>query len=275
MRKGEKQTVGRKTFVYSDELNDDFARSNGKIKKKKIDAEYKYVTKNPVWKAGAFVVYRLLATPIGYLSMKFGYGLRIENRKAIKKFTDEKTGFFLYGNHTQGWGDAFSPTLACFPHKVHVVVNADAVSIPVVGSVAHMVGGMPLPSDIGGMKNFLSAMKKFTDCGNVVAIYPEAHIWPYYNGIREFSDASFAYPLKFKKPVVAFVVTYRKRKVMKSRKPYITVTLSDPFYPENYKNKTELRNAVYAFMAETVEKQKSYGYNTYIKENKVENNDSM
>ena len=179
MRKGEKQAVGRKTFVYSDELNDDFARSNGKIKKKKIDAEYKYVTKNPVWKAGAFVVYRLLATPIGYLSMKFGYGLRIENRKAIKKFTDEKTGFFLYGNHTQGWGDAFSPTLACFPHKVHVVVNADAVSIPVVGSVAHMVGGMPLPSDVGGMKNFLAAMKKFTDCGNVVAIYPEAHIWPH------------------------------------------------------------------------------------------------
>ena len=75
--------------------------------------------------------------------------------------------------------------------------------------------------------------------------------------------------------MVAFVVTYRERKVLKNQKPYITVTLSDPFYPENYKNKTELRNAVHAFMVETVEKQKSYGYNTYIKENKVENNDSM
>lgn len=268
--------MGRKTFVYSDELNDDFARSNGKIKKKKIDAEYKYVTKNPVWKAGAFVVYRLIATPVAFIMMKTLRGVKIKNRAAIKQLKRSKTGFFLYGNHTQDWGDAFAPTLACFPKKVHIVVNADAVSIPVIGHVAHMAGGMPLPSDMGGMKNFLSSIKTLSEKSDVITVYPEAHIWPFYNGIREFSDASFAYPMRLNKPVVAFTVTYRRRKVFKNAKPLATVTLSQPFYPENYKNRTELRNAVHDFMTQTVEKEGSYAYHTYVKKEKnIENNDSM
>ena len=259
----------QKSYVFSDELNDDFAASHGKIKRRKIDANYKYVHKNIIWKAFSFFVYRILATPIGYISMRFFNGLKIKNKKALKKI---KGGCFLYGNHTQGWGDAFTPTLACFPEKVHVVVNADAVSIPIVGQVARMAGGMPLPSDLGGMRNFFAAMKQFVTNGNVIAIYPEAHIWPYYNKIRPFSDASFAYPIMMKAPVVAFTVTYRRRKILKNLAPYITVTLSDPFYPQDYAGKRQLRDAVYKFMTDTVEKEKSYAYRTYIKKDEIENN---
>ena len=259
----------QKSYVFSDELNDDFAASHGKIKRRKIDANYKYVHKNIIWKAFSFFVYRILATPIGYISMRFFNGLKIKNKKALKKI---KGGCFLYGNHTQGLGDAFTPTLACFPEKVHVVVNADAVSIPVVGQVARMAGGMPLPSDLGGMRNFIAAMKHFMANGNVIAIYPEAHIWPYYNKIRPFSDASFAYPIMMKAPVVAFTVTYRRRKILKNLAPYITVTLSDPFYPQDYAGKRQLRDAVYKFMTDTVEKEKSYAYRTYIKKDEIENN---
>ena len=134
----------QKKYVYADELNDDFAASRGKIKRKKIDAGYKYIHKSAIWKTASFVIYRMIATPLGYISMRVFKGLKIKNRKALGKV---KGGFFLYGNHTQGWGDAFAPTLACFPEKVHVVVGAEAVSLPVVGHVAHMAGGLPLPSD--------------------------------------------------------------------------------------------------------------------------------
>lgn len=267
--------MGRKTFIYKDERNDDFAASNGKIKPKKITSDYKYDGANVFWRAGAFVVYRLIATPVAFLMMKLLHGTRIKNRAAIKKLRKQKTGFFLYGNHTLGYGDAFLPTLACFPCKMRVVVNAVAVSIPFVGAVAHMAGGMPLPSDVGGMKNFLSAIKKSVERGEAITVYPEAHIWPYYNGIRDFSDASFAYPVLTDKPVVASVVTFRRRKIFKNLRPLITVTLSDPFYPANYKNKTELRNAVHDFMAGVTEKEKSYGYNTFVKETEIENNNSL
>ena len=264
--------VKQKTYVYSDELNDDFAASNGKIKKKKIDGRYRYEHKSFIWNAAAFLVYRVVATSVGYISMRFFRGMKIKNRKSLKKI---KGGYFLYGNHTQSWGDAFAPTIACFPDKVHVVVNADAVSIPVVGHVAHMAGGMPLPSDLCGMRNFMSAMKSFTKKGNVIAIYPEAHIWPYYNKIRPFPDASFAYPLMMEVPAVAFTVTYRQRKILRHLAPLVTVTLSDPFYPDDYANKKELRDAVYRFMTETVIKENSYGYRRYVKENKNENNNCM
>ena len=262
----------QKKYVYAAELNDDFAASRGKIKRKKIDAGYKYIHKSAIWKTASFVIYRMIATPLGYISMRVFKGLKIKNRKALGKV---KGGFFLYGNHTQGWGDAFAPTLACFPEKVHVVVGAEAVSLPVVGHVAHMAGGMPLPSDLGGMRNFMSAMKKFVQNGEVIAIYPEAHIWPYYNKIRPFSEASFSYPLMMKAPVIAFTVTYRQRKIFKNFAPCVTVTLSDPFMPEDYPDKKQLRDGVYRFMTETVEKENSYAYRTYVKKEQVENYDSV
>ena len=66
------------------------------------------------------------------------------------------------------------------------------------------------------------------------------------------------------------------RQRTKNAKPLETVTLSQPFYPENYKNRTELRNAVHDFMTQTVEKEGSYAYYTYIKKEKnIENNSSM
>ena len=67
----------------------------------------------------------------------------------------------------------------------------------------------------------------------MLAIFPEAHIWPFYTGIRPFSATSFRYPEKLNAPVVAMVTTYRKaaRSVSLFRRPGMTVTLSEPFYP--------------------------------------------
>ena len=74
---------------------------------------------------------------------------------------------------------------------------------------------------------------------------------------------------------MASVVTFRRRKIFKNLSPLITVTLSDPFYPADYKNKTELRSAVRDFMVGVTEKEKSYGYNTFVKETEIENNNSL
>ena len=55
----------------------------------------------------------------------------------------------------------------------------------------------------------------------------------------------------------------------------MTVTLSDPFMPEDYPDKKQLRDGVYRFMTETVEKENSYAYRTYVKKEQVENYDSV
>lgn len=263
----------KKTFYYSDELSDDFAPTNGKISTKKLPDDYRYIHKDPVWQIIAAFLYRLLATPIVFIFMKLAFSLKIKNKRALKKI---KGGYFLYGNHTQSAADAFIPTLISFPKKANIITSPDAVSIPVCNVVVPMCGGMPLHQTIRGKVKMLNAMRYKIGKKQTVTIYPEAHIWPYYNKIRPFSAESFAYPYRMNVPAVGFTVTYRPRKVFEKLYPCITVTISDPVYPSECKDFSDMRDKIYNFMVETVEKENSCEYIKYIKRNdENESNDSM
>ena len=71
------------------------------------------------------------------------------------------------------------------------------------------MGAIPLPTKISGMRKFYDAVEHYHKSSNIT-IFPEAHIWPYYTGVRPFSDASFAYPVQMQAPVIAFFVAYTK-----------------------------------------------------------------
>ena len=249
-----------KVIYYSDEINDDFAATNGAINTQKITGDYKYIHSSWLWKVCSFLLYRLILLPVTFVYMKLVHGMKIRNRKVLKEIDE---GYFLYGNHTQNIADAFIPLFVCHPRKGNIIVGPDATSIPVAKHIVSMLGGVPLPGDLKSLRNFLECVNSRVERGQVVTIYPEAHIWPYYNGIRDFPDGSFQYPLKIGAPSVAFVVTYRERKHLKKLPPKITVVVSEPFYPREGMKKTELRNEIHDFMVETVEKEHSYAYIEY------------
>lgn len=260
------RTKEKKTVFYTDELNDDFAVTRNQ-KAKKITGKYDYLKDGrPVWKFFRTFLYRVIATPVAFIYMLFK-GIKIKNRKALKKI---KGGYFLYGNHTQGAGDAFTPSLLTFPKRANILVSPQAVSIPVVGTLVPLVCGLPVPFDIAATKHLHKAMQKLLNKKQVMVIYPEAHVWPYYNGIRNFSAASFAYPFTFGVPAVGFAVTYRQRKIFKNAKPFVTVTVSEPIYPEDCENKREMRDKIYEFMTATAEREKSFAYIEYVKKEKEE-----
>lgn len=73
-------------------------------------------------------------------------------------------------------------------------------------------------------------MEKRLKQRRVICIYPEAHIWPYYTGIRPFTEASFRYPVRYDTPVYAFTNVYKKRKHLFT--PKITTYVDGPFYPD-------------------------------------------
>lgn len=252
----------KKTYYYKDELNDDFAGTN--INRKDIKPNYKYFKKNPLWQFFAFILYRFIATPLVSLFQLVVYGISIKNTKVLRGYRSK--GYFLYGNHTLSAGDAFTPTLISFPKKAHIIVNPDAVSIPVVGTIVEMLGGMPIPTDFVAMKNFNEAVETRAKKGNVVTIYPEAHIWPYYTGIRPYKDVSFKFPIKTNKPVFCFTSTFQKRFL--SHRPKVTVYVDGPFFPDESKSLKEnqkiLRDKVYQTML-TRSKNSTTEYNTYIK----------
>ena len=133
-----------------------------------------------------------------------------------------------------------------------MIVHPNNVSMPILGKVTPSMGALPLPDDREAYRNFLAAIEKRVAENKKIVIYPEAHIWPYYTGIRPFSDTSFHYPVKYKTPVFCFTNTYQKRRW--SKHPRIVTYIDGPFYPDESiperKRKTELRDRVYACMCE-------------------------
>ena len=245
--KKEKKNVAEnhaRVIYYRDELGDEF--SSAKIEAKRIDENYRYVREDLFHRALAFFAYRIVATPLSKLCL-FLSGHRIVNRKVLKK---AKGNYFLYANHTNAAADPFIPSMVAFPKKVSVIVHPANVSMPVLGRITPYLGALPLPDTLKATENFLSALDLRVKQADAICIYPEAHIWPYYTGIRNFKDASFRYPVQYGSPVFSFTNTYHKRKFFK--KPKIVTYVDGPFYPDKTipakEAKRKLRDEVYAAM---------------------------
>ena len=204
-------------------------------------------------------------SPVLLFLRKLVFDLRIENRKVLRELPG---GYFLYGNHTNTLADAFIPTLLAFPRRANIVTAADTVSIPGVRNIVQMLGAVPLADTIDGTRQFLAAIHRRLERRQAVMIYPEAHIWPYYNGIRPFPDTAFAYPVREQVPAVGVVVVYRQRKLLRFLPPCITVVVGEPVYPDASLPPRSARRAlhqeVYTFMCDTVARRHSYAHIEYL-----------
>ncbi len=240
----------RKVIYYSDELNDEF--STAVIEPRSIDENYIYIHKTWFKRFTHFFWYRIVATPIAYAYVRLTFGHRVRGRRKLKRHLRDgyPEGYYLYGNHTQDIADAFIPSMTCFPGTVYVIVHPNNVSMPVLGKITPSLGALPIPDGMKAYKNFLEAVDTRIAEGNVVTIYPEAHIWPYYTRIRNFPDTSFTYPAKSGTPVYCFTNTYHKRKLFAH--PRIVTYVDGPFYPDMEKplkiRRKELRDKVYRCM---------------------------
>ena len=252
------------TYVYEDELNDDFA-DNFTQPLRIIDENYKYNTRNPLWHIISFVLYYLLAVPFGFLYIKIAFGLKIKGRKNLRKL---KGGYCLYLNHTN-WIDSFIPSFIAWPKRAYIITSPRAVSLPLLPILVPMLGGVPLNSSSLGKKHFREFLNKKMSNSNVVAVFPEAHLWPFYNKIRNFNEHSFTYPVRQKTPVVISTLTYHQRRVFKNAKPTVTITIGRPILPDTWEKsdnpKMFLRNKVLKIMKDTVRQENSYAFNKYIK----------
>ena len=228
---------------YSDPLCDDFAGTD--INTCRGPPEFKYVRTSGFWRALSFCVYYFFALPIVFITAKLLLGLKFENRKALHAV--KGTGCFLYANHTHVF-DVYIPALAAFPRRGYIVAGPDVISIPGIRHLVMMLGALPIPSDHKTMRRFTEAVAARCAERSFVAVYPEAHIWPYYTGIRPFTDASFCYPVSNGAPAVAMVTTYRKRKGLFAlcKRPGMTVTFSEPFYPDPSKPRREAQKELHA-----------------------------
>lgn len=257
-----------KIIYYTDELNDEF--STAQITPRKIDGSYPYIRTTLGGKIAHFCWYVLLARPIGFLMLKIKYHHKIVNKKALK--AAGKSGYFLYGNHTNAGADPFVPSMVTFPNQPYVIVHPNNISMPVAGKIIEHLGALPLPDDKDAMKHFNEAITYRVKTGHALAVYPEAHIWPYYTDIRPFKDTSFHYPVDLQVPVFCFTNTYQKKRI--GFGVHMVTYVDGPFYPQAEhedgskvsakEQRKVLRDQVYAAMKERA-KLNTVTLVTYIK----------
>ena len=241
----------RTVIYYEDELHDEF--STAVIEARRIDESYIYDRSGP-WRAFTrFFWYRIVATPLAFMYVKLNLHQRSVGREKLRPF--RRTGFYLYGNHTNAVGDPLTPNIFCFPKHVSFIVHANNVSMPFLGRINPSLGAIPLPDTREAYKRFIDCVNGRIEKGHAVVIYPEAHIWPYYTKIRPFPDASFGYACKSGTPVFCFVNTYQKRG--KKKKPRTVTYIEGPFYPDTglplKESRKKLRDEVYDTMCRLAE----------------------
>ena len=95
-------------------------------------------------------------------------------------------------------------------------------------------------------------------------VFPEAHVWPYCNFIREFPKTSFRFPIEDEVPTFVYTTTFKKTIFRKI--PKVIVNISGPFYGVGNTNKekiTSLHDQVYDEMKKN--SINSYEFIKYIK----------
>lgn len=238
----------KKVVSYNSELEDEF--STAKITPRIIDGSYDYMMDKPWQRAVRKYICRPLALPMARLYPRLRFGFRIVGRERLAEYGD--SAYFIYGNHTQAIADAFIPSILSPQKETLVIVHPSNVSMPVLGRITPYLGALPLPDDKAAYLNFITAIQRGIAEKKVIAIYPERHIWPYYTGIRSFSDESFYYPVKYGVPAFCFTNTYRKRRL--GGTPRIITYIDGPFFPDSSipyrKRRAELRNRIFCAMQE-------------------------
>ena len=257
----EKSITGKYTY-YRDSLHDDFAENN--IKTQKLDDNFKIIHTNKFFNFVSFILYYIIAKPIVWLLNKCYYRQKIVNKKVLKEC--KKKGYFIYANHTAAMGDAFTPNLLSNKRN-YVVASHDTFSLPGLRTIVVMLGAIPVFKDGEGYNNYVKAMEYRIKQNRTIALYSEAHIWPYYTDIRPFTGGSFRYPYDMDAPVYCLTNTWVKAKL--KRKPKLVTYVDGPFYPDKSLERTKgiekLRNEVYETMKKRSESVQQYEYIRYIK----------
>ena len=223
----------RDVFYYESEKDDFFSQDKPLPK---IDESYKY-KKGFFGRLYEFFLHRIVAPPIAFIYIKLFIKEKYHGKKKLKAY--RKRGYFLYINHTQPIADAVSPNIMIFPKKLYIIVNKENLALPGIGKATRYLGAIPLPDNIKAAKNFSDAISAALKRGCAVAVYPEAHVWPFYTGIREFGPETIEPAVKNNAPVFTATRVYKSRG--ENKKPRHEIYIDGPFFPDAELSKKEAR----------------------------------
>ena len=248
-----------KTYHY-DSFDQDLVKS--KDQHYKLPDNYKWINTNPAKKLVEALLYPAVLF-YSFCYQKFYARVSIANRKVLKKA--KKCGYYLFSSHTQVFGDVVNHFVTTFPKHPYLICSSANLGVAIIGKILPFAGALPIPNSIEQLKELNEAIRTRISQGKVIVTYPEAHVWPWYTGIRPMSSAAFHFPISIEAPVFVATTTYQKTKFRK--KPKTTIYIDGPIIiPDNLTRKEKI-----LFMKEAVQqtmqnraKLSTYKYIEYI-----------
>ena len=212
--------------VYYESFTDDVVESRNQHVH--LPDGYEWV-RDDVWSKVKYHLGYLLVIILAELYLRLVLKVHYRNRRLLWKY--RKSGYFVYGNHTQPVGDPFIPVLACIGKRAFGIAGTANYGIPVLGKLMPWIGALPVVETREGRQKLSEAVERRIRERHVVFLYPEAHVWPYYTGIRPFSTSAFHYQQQLNVPGFTLTTVYRKRRF--GKKPRIEVIVNGPFRPDS------------------------------------------
>ena len=199
-----------------------------------FDENFQYLEKG-FWHKFKRVVLWIALNPIVFTVASLRYGLKIHGRKNFKKHKKEfKNGAITIANHVLMW-DYICILKAIRPHLQYHPgwkTNFEGPNGPLI----RWVGGIPIPTDnMRAMAKFQQAIGDVLKNNHWLHFFPEGSMWFYYPDIRPLKKAVFKYAVRFNKPVIPLVFTFRPRKglwKLFGDNPLVDLHIGDPLYPD-------------------------------------------
>ena len=255
-------------FYYKSE-EDDPIKTDEQEKHEEVGLPegYQFIPKNPFVRMYSSILYHVFKIfaryyEKGYWQAKF-YG-----REKLKAARGK--GYLIYANHTNPFHDVFGPAIAA-NRRIFTIISPVNLKVPGIGKMLPLLGGMPLGKTKEEKAAFHKAIDKRLAQKKAVVIYPEAHVWPFYTGIKKFpaGDKSFKYATRNNLPIFTMTTTYHKRKDKKRGDlPRMDVYIDGPFWPDaklsEDENRAKLAKEAYESMVK-YSKKSTYNYIKYEK----------
>ena len=205
----------------------------GKYKDINFDETYPFLDKSLKFKFFHTLIY-LIAWLVAFPLNRIRFGLRIEGReKILRNRKLFKGGVMTVCNHVHRWDmvcvlQAMRYRTAWIPMYAEPFNGKD-------GFKMKYVGGLPIPDNFGGLREFNRALDTLHERGKWIHVFPESCSWKFYAPLRPFRTGTFNLACKYSLPVIPMIITFRPRtgwrRLFGNGEPLLTIHVGDPIIP--------------------------------------------
>ncbi|MDR2184139.1 MAG: glycosyltransferase [Treponema sp.] len=177
--------------------------------------------------------YFIIAIPLLIIFNRCFFGLKIENRKALKKI--KRSGAVTICNHVHEMDCAICAV--SIPRRKFIYVSHPGnFSFGVASVFVDVLGSVPTPKTPKELQSFIYTLSKYLRKGRLVHFYPEGDLIKYDDKIRKFQRGAFYLAIDAQVPVLPMKLICRKPDGLQrffKKKPCFTLVFGEPIYP-NY-----------------------------------------